>query len=241
MRTPELTSADRLRSAGSAAWSLVGITLLALAVALVLALLRPLVLALVIALFLAVVFVPLVDAMTRRGLPRPLGAVAATLIVVALGAATVLLVVGGLVSQQPEISQHVDDAVMRLQSVLSSAGFGATTADTAAKSVGGAIPTLLAGLVPALGSLFGAVANTAIGVLVALLTCFFLLKDGRAIAARVGARLPVSGEQGSALLDQAAGTIRRYFLGLTLLGVFNAAVVPSVLSSWTFRWSRLSR
>ncbi len=59
--------ADRLRSAGSVAWSLVGFAVLVLMAALLLMVLRSIVVALVIALFLAIVFSPLVDRMARHG------------------------------------------------------------------------------------------------------------------------------------------------------------------------------
>jgi hypothetical protein len=57
-------------------------------------------------------------------------------------------------------------------------------ADSAAASVRGSAATATAGVFPALGNLFGAVANIAIGLFVALFTCFFLLKDGHSTAAR---------------------------------------------------------
>ena len=89
----------------------------------------------------------------------------------------------------------------------------------------GSAATALGGLVPALGNLFGAVATLAIGAFVALFTCFFLLNDGHSLAARTATRLPLPLLRAKQLLDQAANTIRRYFVGLTVLGVFNAVVV----------------
>jgi predicted PurR-regulated permease PerM len=224
-RATPLRPSDRLRSIGSAAWSLVGIAVLFATVALLLMVFRSIVLALVTALFLAIVFSPLVASLARRGLPRPAGAGVATLIVVAVGAAATLLVVVGVVSQQQEISQNLDAAVRSVQSVLTSAGLSPTAADAAEASVRSSIPTVLAGLVPAIGNLFGTVANAAIGVFVVLFTCFFLLKDGGSIAARVSRWMPIRGRRGGLMLDQAATTIRRYFVGLTVLGVFNAVVV----------------
>jgi predicted PurR-regulated permease PerM len=218
-------AADRLRSVGNAAWSLVGIALLFLAVALLVMVLRSILLALVIAVFLAIVFSPLVDASARRGLPRAAGAAAATLIVVAIGVLATALVVGGVVSQQQEIGASLDSAVARLQDILGSAGMNDTAAGSAQESVRGSAGPVMVGLLPAVGNLFGTVVNFAIGIFVALFTCFFLLKDGHRIAARAGRSIPLPGRSGARLLDQAATTIRRYFVGLTVLGLFNAAVV----------------
>jgi predicted PurR-regulated permease PerM len=216
---------DRLRSAGSAAWSLVGVAMLVLIGALLVMVLRWIVVGLVIALFLAIVFSPLVDRLARLGLPRPAGAVLATLIVVAVAAVATWLVVAGVISQQQEISRSLEAAVTKLQEVLSSAGTSDTAVASAENSVRSSAPTLLAGLVPALGNLFGAVASMVVGIFVTLFVCFFLLKDGHSIAEKVGRWMPVPGRRGFPLLNQAATTIRHYFVGLTVLGAFNAAVV----------------
>ncbi|HEY6593079.1 MAG TPA: AI-2E family transporter [Asanoa sp.] len=218
-------ASDRLRSVGNAAWSLVGIALLFLAVAVLVMALRSIILAIVIAVFLAIVFSPLVDASARRGLPRAAGAAMATLAVVAVGAVATALVLGGVLSQQQEIGASLDAAVTRMQDILTSAGMSGTAAGSAEDSVRGSTDTVMLGLAPAIGNLFGTVVNAAIGVFVALFTCFFLLKDGHSIAARVSGWIPLPGRSGAQLLDQAATTIRRYFVGLTVLGVFNAAVV----------------
>jgi predicted PurR-regulated permease PerM len=101
----------------------------------------------------------------------------------------------------------------------------ATAAGSAEGSVRGSAATIMAGLVPALGNLFGTVVNAALGIFIALFTCFFLLKDGHSIAARVGRWIPIPERRGGLLLDQAATTIRRYLVGLTVLGLFNAVVV----------------
>jgi len=228
VRVPEpgrSSRTSRLRAVGAVAWSLVGVAVLALAVSLLLILLRPMVLALVIALFLAVVFSPLVDLLARRGLPRPAGAVLATLIVLAVAVGAVVMVVAGVVAQWQEISAGLDAGVGELQNLLSSAGLGATAAGSAEASVRGSAATVLAGVLPALGNLLGTVANAVIGAFVILFTCFFLLKDGHGIAARLVGRIPLPRPRAARLLDQAATTLRHYFVGLTVLGGFNAVVV----------------
>jgi predicted PurR-regulated permease PerM len=61
---------DRLRAAGTTAWSLVGIALLVVAAALLLVILRPLLIAVVVAVFLAIAFAPLVDLLARHRVHR---------------------------------------------------------------------------------------------------------------------------------------------------------------------------
>jgi putative heme transporter len=226
-QTPSRRFSDRLRAAGSVAWSLVGLALLVVAAALLIMVLRPTVLSLLVALFLAIAFMPVVDALARRHVPRAIGAIAALLIVVVLGAGATLLVIWGVASQQKQISQNLSAAVGKLHSILASAGVSGNAAEAAQQSVHQSASTLLAGLLPALGNLLGTGVNVLLGVFVALFVCFFLLKDGHAIAARVAGWIPLPGRLGQSLLGQAAIAIRRYFLGLTVLGAFNAVVVAA--------------
>lgn len=86
----------------------------------------------------------------------------------------------------------------------------ATAAGSAEVSVRGPAENAAGGLLPALGNLFGVVADVAIGVFVALSTCFFLLKDGRSIATR------------------AAGLIPGMLLGAAIAGVVGVALAAPV-------------
>jgi putative heme transporter len=224
-QTPSQRLSDRLRPAGFVAWSLIGLALLVVAVTLLFVVLRPIVLSLVIALFVAIAFMPVVDVLARRHVPRAIGAGATLLVVIAVGVGAILLVVWSLVSEQEEISRYLNAAVGKLHSSLASAGVDGNVAEAAQRSVRGSAGTLLAGVVPVLGNLLGTVVNVVIGVVVILFVCFFLLKDGHAIAARVAGWIPLPGQLGQSLLGRAATAVRRYFLGLTLLGAFNAVVV----------------
>ncbi|WP_173086141.1 hypothetical protein [Phytohabitans rumicis] len=143
--------ADRLRAAGAVAWSLVGVVLLLAAAGLLVVVLRPILLALVVALFLAIAFMPVVDAVDHRGVPRAAGAVAALLIVIALAAGATALVVWGVLRQKDEIRANVDAAASEL-------------GDVDPQSVYGSADVLLAGLAPVLSNLLGTVVGVALGL-----------------------------------------------------------------------------
>jgi predicted PurR-regulated permease PerM len=187
--------------------------------------LRSVVLALLVALFMAIVFMPVVDALARHRVSRTLGASVALLIVIAVGAGTVVLVVSGVASQHEKISRGLRAAVGKLDDILASAGVSGNAAEAADQSVRHSASTVLVGLAPALGNLFGPVVNVVVGLFVALFFCFFLLKDGHTLATWAAGRLPLSDHLSQRLFGEAAVAIRRYFMGLTLLGVFNAGVV----------------
>jgi predicted PurR-regulated permease PerM len=187
--------------------------------------LRPIVLALLIALFLAIVYLPVVDALARHGMPRALGSVVALLIVIVVGAGAVALVVWGVVDQWQEISRSLNKAVGKVHDLLASAGTNGGVAEAGQRSVQRSLGTLLAGLAPALGNLLGAGVNVLLGLFIALFVCFFLLKDGHAMAPRVARWIPLPEHLSRQLLGQAAIAIRRYFVGLILLGAVNAVAV----------------
>ena len=142
-----------------------------------------------------------------------------------IGIGVTVLVVWGIASQSHQISQNLSEAMSRLRDMLTSVGLDGDVADQAERSVRDSADTVQFGLVPVLGALLGVVATVTLGVLVALFVCFFLLKDGQAIAGRFAAALPLPGSSAQSLLAQAAHTIRRYIAGLTVLGVFNGVVV----------------
>ncbi|GGM43161.1 AI-2E family transporter [Dactylosporangium sucinum] len=216
---------DRLQTVGSAAWSLVGVALLVVAAIALVIVLRSIVIALLVALFLAIAFLPVVDGLARRHVPRSVGAAATILLVIVLGAGAIVLVLWGVASQREQISQNLNAAVGELHGILTSAGANGNIAEAGRQSVGRSGNTILAGLLPALGNLLGTSVNLLLGLFVALFVCFFLLKNGHAIAARAAGRLPLPEHLGQRLLGRAATVIRRYYVGLTLIGAFNAVAV----------------
>ncbi|WP_238006245.1 AI-2E family transporter [Dactylosporangium sp. AC04546] len=209
------------------AWSLVGVALLVVAVILLIITLRSIVIALLLAVFLAIAFMPVVDGLERRRVPRSLGAAATLLLVIALGAGAIALVVWGVASQRAQISQNLSAAVGELHRILTSAGVNGNIAEAGQQSVLQSGNTILAGLLPALGNLLGTSVNILLGLFVVLFVCFFLLKNGHAIAARAAGRLPLPEHLGQRLLARAAIVIRHYYGGLTLLGACNAVAVAA--------------
>ncbi|UWZ34216.1 AI-2E family transporter [Dactylosporangium roseum] len=198
---------------------------LVVAAFLLLVVLRPIVISLLVALFLAIAFLPVVDGLARRHVPRGVGAATTLLLVIALGAGAIALVVWGVASQRAQISQNLNAAVSELHRILASAGVDGSLAEAGRQSVRQSGNTVLAGLLPALGNLLGASVNILLGLFVALFVCFFLLKNGHAIAARAAARLPLPEHLGQRLLGRAATVVRRYYVGLALIGAFNAVAV----------------
>jgi len=217
--------ATRMDALGSAAGSVIRIALVVLGAAALLALFKPLVTALVVALFIAVALRPVVDVLVRRRVPPALAATIGMLIVIALGFGVILLVVSGVVSQWDQLSQEVDAAVHKLGETLASAGIDASVAKSARQSIVDHLPTIVSGILPTVSKFVGGVASLVIGLFVALFTCFFMLKDGPSMTRRAAAALPLRPVAGERWFAETGHMLRRYIVGLTALGAFNAVVV----------------
>jgi predicted PurR-regulated permease PerM len=215
----------RLVSLGAAAGAIIRIALVVVGVGFLLALLKPVVTALVVALFIAVALRPVVEVLVRRGVRPGLAAATGMLIVVAGGMGVILLVVSGVVRQWDQLGHEIDAAVDKLGETLASAGIDASVAESARQSIVDHLPTIISGILPTISRLVGTVATLAIGLFLALFTCFFMLKDGPSMTRRAVAVLPLRPDAGERWFADTGRMLRRYIVGMTLLGAFNAVVV----------------
>lgn len=207
---------DALRAAGVKAWAAVGLLLVGAAAAFLIILLKPLVIALLAALCVSLALSPAVDTLGRHGIRRGLGATLGILLLIVVGIGVLVMVVKGLVSQWSGISSALDTAVRKLREASSGAeGSRAGSVGTRSAS------TLLYGAGPSWGDLIGTTASLLVGVFVFLFATFFMLRDGPSMARAAAPWTPF----GQSWMEHVGKIIRGYVVGLTLLGIFNAAVV----------------
>jgi putative heme transporter len=164
-----------------------------------------------------------VDRLERRGWPRAAGAALVMLGLVAVAVLQVGLVLGGISSQASHIDAASSQAVDKLQSW--GQGLGITSASDAAKEIKQAVPevarTLLRGVaggIAGVGSLLVFLGFTAFA-------SFFLIKDAPAIGRWIENHMGLEPPTARVVLSDVIEALRRYFLGLTLVGAFNAAIV----------------
>jgi len=208
-----------LRTLGTGAWLIVGLIVLIGAFLLLLALIAPVLVPLVIAAVLASILVPVVDRLERWRIPRWLGSVMLLLAGVAVAIGLVVLV-GRLVVAQggliwAELTAGLDAAG---ELVVPGSELGLQFVALLQATLG----VVLAG---ALGSLVSSATLVLVGVVLGLFMLLFLLTDWIPITTwltrHIG--LPVHLAE-----DVLAGTVRAfrgYALGLTEIGLANAAVV----------------
>jgi predicted PurR-regulated permease PerM len=214
-----------LRDMGLTAWLLVGVTLLLVGAVWIISLTHTIVVPVIAAGVIAAVASPLVGWLQRHRVPRPVGAILLLLASVLLGALVVFVVVAGITSQAGDLSSHLDDAKNTIEGWLKDLGVDPSTAkdakNEASSSSSNTVSTLLQGIaggIKQLSSLVFFLAMTALSLL-------FLLADGPKIRAwgerHMGVPVPVAHTISTRTLQ----SLRGYFLGVTLVAAFNAAVV----------------
>jgi predicted PurR-regulated permease PerM len=214
-----------LRDAGIASWLLAGVALLLVGVVWLLALTATIVGPVLVGTVVAVVASPAVAWLERHRVGRTGGAALVVLAIVAIAVVVLLLVVGGITSQGDSIRSQANAAAPKAQKWMTDVGIdrgGASSVTESVKNAApGAISTLVHGIVGAIAGL----ASVAIGVSFAFLTIFFLLKDGPGMREWVDGHLGVARPVARLVTGSVLISLRRYFLGVTLVAAFNGIVV----------------
>lgn len=174
---------------------------------------------------IAAVASPLVDWLRRHGVPRGIGAALVMLVIVLLAIGVGLLVLVGIASEAGSLSARLQEGASQLQSWAQDLGVRATTAqhanaDTSA-SLSGAFTALTHGVLGGIDRL----ASLAVFLSFTALSLFFLLKDGPAIGAFVERHLGVPVGVAHSILGRVAGSMRGYFLGVTIVALWSALIV----------------
>jgi predicted PurR-regulated permease PerM len=221
-----LFSAPRwLRNLGITSWLLVGVTLLVVGLVWILGLTSTIVEPVLCGLVLAVVASPGVSFFKRHGLPRVVGALLVLLGLVALALVLTLLVVNGIKGQSAEISQAASAAMETVQGWLEDVGVDASGAESATSSVEQSVPEIISTFVHGVAEGISGIAGLIFGLSFAVFSLFFLLKDGPTMRGFVDRHLGVPPPVATTITGGVITSLRRYFLGVTLVASFNAIVV----------------
>lgn len=172
---------------------------------------------------LATVAGPLVAKMQRHRVPRAAGAAIVLLGLLALGVVILLLVFGGLVEQSSEIKAAASEAVDKVEGWMNDAGAGGTSdaADDVKSATADTGTTLLQGLKQGIQGLTSLVFFLTFSVF----STFFLLKDGPSVRRFIDRNMGVPAAVATTITGNVILSLRRYFLGVTIVAAFNAVVV----------------
>ena len=218
---------DWYRRVGLVSWFFLGISAALALVAVLIAATSEITAPLVLGGFLAVVFLPIVDWLTGRGLSR-----SAAALVVLVGLATLAVAVGwgvgvALVDQADEVSANLDQAVLKIEEWLEHTPIDEEVVSQIRQTTGDLGPSLNGGLgervVSILDSAFGFVTGAILGTIV----FYYLLKDGHTLFAN---RLQREQDDRTRRVYTNVGArtvtdIRSYFRGRTAMAVVNGAAI----------------
>jgi putative heme transporter len=212
-----------LRDLGLLAWFLVGVGLVLVGTIWILDTISTILVPVLAGTIVAAVAGPLVEALQSRGVPRAAGALLVLLLLLALGAVVLLLVLGGIVEQGDQIRTYASQALDKVEGWAKDAGADGTSGtkndvSAATKSAGS---TLVHGLVDGIEGL----TSIAFFVSFALFSTFFLLKDFPTIRRFVDTHLGIPVPVATTVTGNVLLSLRRYFLGVSIVAAFNAVVV----------------
>jgi putative heme transporter len=171
---------------------------------------------------------PAVSWLKARGVPRAAGAALVLLALLALAVGVLLLVVHGIVANGDQIRALASEAADKVEGWAQDAGAEGTS--SANEDLKGAVPavgeTLLKGVAEGITGL----TSLAFFLSFTLFSTFFLLKDGPTILRFVNRHLGVPRDVAAVVTGNVLGSMRRYFLGVSIVAAFNGVVVG--LAAW---------
>jgi predicted PurR-regulated permease PerM len=211
-----------VRDLGLLAWFLVGVAILFVGFTWLLALTSTITIPVAVGAILATVTGPLVTKMHGRGIPRIVGAILVLLAFMALGVLIFLMVVGGISEQSSEIKTSLNQAADTIEGWAKDAGVdSSSTTDNATSGTATTGKTLVQGVVNGIAGLTSLVFFLTFSAFATL----FLLKDGPVVRDFVNRHLGVPLTVANVITGNVILSLRRYFLGVTIVAAFNAVVV----------------
>ena len=212
-----------LRDLGLLAWFLVGVGIVFVGLVWLLGLTSTITLPVAVGAILATVAGPLVTKMQAHRVPRAAGAGIVLLALLALAFLVALMVFGGLYEQSSEIKSSLSQAVDKIQGWVNDAGSGGTSDATQNAKSG----TVESGKTLVQGVLNGIAGLTSLVFFLTFTTfaTFFLLKDGPTVRRFIDRHLGVPMDVATVITGNVIKSLRRYFLGVSIVAGFNAIVI----------------
>ena len=224
---PPAPEQSKLWQAGRTSWSVTGILVLAVVVALALSQIPLVVIPLLLALFPATLLIPVARFLERRGTPAAAASITTILAAIVLVLGTLAIIATLVVAQLPELTASASEGLEQIEGILEDDPLGigltgfADVVDAVGEQVGEAgelAPQAFAAAVLA----FEFVA----GLLILLVVLFFYLKDGSRLGAGVLSVVPSRfRERTRAIGLRAWDTIGSYFRGQLLVALVDALVI----------------
>jgi predicted PurR-regulated permease PerM len=219
-----------ITSVGIASWSIIGAVGVLLLAGAFLAASSSISIPLILAIVIGMIAYPLVEKMTKRGIPVSGAATIVLIFLVAVVAVASWVTVAGVISQWPNIQEQVQKGLNEITATLQAVGLDgeavkqlfSSPQDVAGAATGGVASKLGSALASGLSGVFALF----FGLFIGAVLLFYVLTDFPNIARWIGGHmggLPVS--VGTGIVDDAVAAMRGYFRATTITGLVVSLVI----------------
>lgn len=213
-----------LWKAGVRGWLIGGVLVTVGALAWFVGFASGLIVPLILAVVIGVLFVPVVDALRVRGVPRQMGAVVVVLFVIALGVVAVGLTVTGVIDQGEEIVRQIQRGVQAVGDWLATLDLDTAVLDRIYQEGEKALPRVVSGVASVFTGGLSGFASFLFGAFLGFFMLYYILTDWENLSSWLGGNLGVPAELGQGIVVDSTAAVRQYFKGLTI-----SAIIVSVL------------
>jgi putative heme transporter len=180
---------------------------------------------LILAIVIGVLFVPVVDMLKARGVPRQISAVLVVLFVIALGAAALWLTVTGVIDQGDEIVRQVQGGVQAAGEWLSTLDLDPAILNRIYEEGETVLPRVVSGVASFFTGGLSGLVSFAFGAFLGFFMLFYILTDWQNLSSWLGAHLGVPADLGEGIVMDSTAAVRQYFKGLTISAVIVAVLI----------------
>jgi predicted PurR-regulated permease PerM len=142
-----------------------------------------------------------------------------------LGAAMVVIVIGGITSQLDAVQSQLAGATDTLAGWLTDLGIDRDAAEAAKEDASSAVSSAVPALLEGIGRGLKSLSSLVVFLSFTALSLFFLLKDGPLIRRWAESHIRVPEAVAHGIGERLLQSLRGYFVGVTLVAVFNAVLV----------------
>ena len=147
------------------------------------------------------------------------------LLIIAVAITVVVVVLGGIRAQRDDIAGNANSAVEKIGNWLSDLGVDDAGVSSAENNVTTTTPDVISTLTKGILNGIRGLASLAFALSFAMLGVFFLLKDGPALRRWIDGHSGLPQEVARTVSGGVLRSLRGYFLGVTIVAVFNGVVV----------------
>jgi predicted PurR-regulated permease PerM len=167
----------------------------------------------------------LVAFLQRHRVPRGLGAAIVLLLIIGAGALATYLILAGITSETAGISDELKRGAGEIEGWLKDLGVSDGKAQQANQELSSGASNSFDAIVHGVVGGIEKLSSLVFFLAMTTLSLFFLLKDGPAIRAWIEGRMGVPRPVAHTVGDRTLQSLRGYFLGVTIVAVFNAVLV----------------